>query len=109
MQAVVINLQLHLPGKQAGATSFENLQTVNGRKCETFNEAAKERGLLESYNSISECLREAVTFKMPTTLQSLFATILVHCNPTDVRSLWDTYYSDMSEDFQRSHCTTIEA
>ncbi|XP_015167741.1 ATP-dependent DNA helicase RRM3-like [Solanum tuberosum] len=92
-----------------GPTSFEYLLTVNGKHCETFKQAAKERGLLESDNSISECLREAVTFKMPAALRCLFATILVHCNPTDVRCLWDTYYGDMSEDFQRSHSSTTNA
>ncbi|KAG5581516.1 hypothetical protein H5410_052143 [Solanum commersonii] len=67
------------------------------------------RGLLESDNNISECLRETVNFEMPSTLRCLFATILVHCNPTDVRCLWDTYYSDMSEHFYRSHSSTTEA
>ncbi|KAM3221596.1 hypothetical protein P3L10_020866 [Capsicum annuum] len=40
---------------------------------------------------------------MPSTLRNLFAIILVHCNPADVRMLWDTYYDDMSEDFKRIH------
>nr|XP_009763055.1 PREDICTED: uncharacterized protein LOC104215018 [Nicotiana sylvestris] len=86
-----------------GPFSFEDLLTVNGKKCETFKEAAKQGGLLESDNSISECLREAVFFKMPSALRSLFATILVRCNPTDIRNLWETYYDDMSEDFRRMH------
>ncbi|XP_049350419.1 uncharacterized protein LOC125815062 [Solanum verrucosum] len=92
-----------------GPTSFEDLLTVNGIHCHTFKEAAKERGLLESDDSISECLREAVIFKMPVALRMLFATILVHCNPTDVRRLWDTYYNDMSDDFQRTHAKSAEA
>ncbi|XP_075112513.1 uncharacterized protein LOC142182255 [Nicotiana tabacum] len=86
-----------------GPLSFKDLLTVNGRECETFKEAAKERGLLESDNSISECLREAVLFKMPSALRNLFATILVHCNPTDIRKLWETYYEDMPEDFRKIH------
>ncbi|XP_070056549.1 uncharacterized protein [Nicotiana tomentosiformis] len=86
-----------------GPLSFKDLLTVNERQCETFKEAAKERGLLESDNSISECLREAVLFKMPSALKNLFATILVHCNPTDIRKLWETYYEDMSEDFRKIH------
>ncbi|KAM3398428.1 hypothetical protein P3S68_001943 [Capsicum galapagoense] len=40
---------------------------------------------------------------MPSALRNLFATILVHCNPADVRKLWDIYYDDMSEDFKRIH------
>ena len=86
-----------------GLISFQYLLTVNERLCDTFKEAAKERGLLESDDNIFECLREAVVFKMPSALRNLFATILVHCNPTDVRKLWDTYYDNMSEDFKRIH------
>jgi len=96
-----------------GPLSFNDLLTVNDKQCQTFKEAAKERGLLESDNSISECLSEAVVFKMPSALRSLFATILVHCNPTDIRKLWDTYYEDMSEDFNRqygnSHNTILQS
>ncbi|KAG5588792.1 hypothetical protein H5410_049226 [Solanum commersonii] len=70
-----------------GPLSFNDLLTVNGKQCQTFKEAAKERGL--------------------------FATILVHCNPTDIRKLWDTYYEDMSEDFNRlygnSHNTILQS
>ncbi|XP_070009184.1 uncharacterized protein [Nicotiana sylvestris] len=86
-----------------GPLSFNDLLTVNGRECETFKEAAKKRGLLESDNSISECLREAVLFKKPSALRNLFATILVHCNPTDIKKLWKIYYEDMSEDFRKIH------
>lgn len=74
----------------------------------TFKETDKERGLLESDNNISECLCESVTFNMPTSLRILFAMILVHFNRTDVRRLRNTYYGDMSKDFQRSHYTTTE-
>ncbi|KAG5596918.1 hypothetical protein H5410_038150 [Solanum commersonii] len=92
-----------------GPTSFEDLLTVNGLHCHTFKEAAKERGLLESDDSISECLREAIIFKMHVALRSLFETILVHCNPTYVRRLWETYYNDMSEDIQMTHDKSPEA
>ncbi|XP_059306933.1 uncharacterized protein LOC132058454 [Lycium ferocissimum] len=37
-----------------GPSSFKDLLAVNGRQCETFKEEDKERGLLESDNSISE-------------------------------------------------------
>ena len=93
--------------------SFNDLLTVNGKQCKSFKEADKERGLLESDNSISEYMREAVVFKRPFTLRSLLATILVHCNPTNIRKLCDTYYEDMSEDFSRlygnSHNTILQS
>nr|XP_016500722.1 PREDICTED: ATP-dependent DNA helicase PIF3-like [Nicotiana tabacum] len=40
---------------------------------------------------------------MSSALRNLFATFLVHCNPTDIRKLWKIYYEDMSEDFRKIH------
>lgn len=54
-------------------------------------------------------LHEAVIFSMHVALHCLYATILVHCNPTDMRRLWETYYNDMSEEFQRTHDKSPDA
>ncbi|GAA0183417.1 hypothetical protein LIER_30830 [Lithospermum erythrorhizon] len=86
-----------------GPTSFEDLLTIDCVRSSTFKEAAQRRGLLESDKSISECLNEAITFSMPYALRRLFATILVHCEPTDVRKLWNSYFDALSEDFKRGN------
>ncbi|KAL6901889.1 hypothetical protein ACP4OV_004765 [Aristida adscensionis] len=62
-----------------GATSFENLRTVNGVVYSTFREVAEKRGLIEADDYISYCLTEAATFQMPCALRRLFATILAFC------------------------------
>ncbi|XP_057778382.1 uncharacterized protein LOC130997139 [Salvia miltiorrhiza] len=90
-----------------GPTSFRHLLTVNGIECSTFKEAAQKRGLLEADQSIFDCMNEAITFQMPNEPRRLFAIILVHCAPTDVRVLWDTYFDAMSEDFKRDANTSI--
>uniref|UniRef100_A0A453IA16 ATP-dependent DNA helicase n=1 Tax=Aegilops tauschii subsp. strangulata TaxID=200361 RepID=A0A453IA16_AEGTS len=59
-----------------GATSFQDLRTVNGIVYSTFHEAAERRGLIESDNTINECLDEAKVFHMPSSLRRLFSTIL---------------------------------
>ena len=82
-------------------TSFENLLTVDGIQCTSFKHSAQKLGLLESDNSIRECLDEAVIFQMPATLRRLFTTILVHCEPADVNKLWDQYLDSLSKDFLR--------
>ncbi|XP_012856955.1 PREDICTED: ATP-dependent DNA helicase PIF1-like [Erythranthe guttata] len=89
-----------------GPTSFEDLLTVNHKKYSSFKEAAQRRGLLESDQSLTECLNEAISFQMPHELRRLFAIILVYCAPTDVKNLWDTYFDPMSEDFKREPGTT---
>ena len=68
-------------------TGFDNLLTVNGITYPTFKQAAEQRGLLENYNSIRQCLLEVRDIRMPSTLRRLFATILVFFLPTGVREL----------------------
>ncbi|XP_010233605.1 ATP-dependent DNA helicase PIF1-like [Brachypodium distachyon] len=84
-----------------GATSFEDLKTVNNVHCRTFQEAAEKRGLIEADNTLDDCLTEAELFQMPPSLQRLFATILVFCEPRHVRTLWNKHLEAMSDDYRR--------
>ncbi|ONL92436.1 hypothetical protein ZEAMMB73_Zm00001d027245, partial [Zea mays] len=83
-----------------GATSYVGLRTVDGVTLPTFREAAERRGLLESDNTLDECLTERALFQMPSALRRLFATILVYCEPSDVAVLWQKHKDSMSEDYQ---------
>jgi ATP-dependent DNA helicase PIF1 len=84
-----------------GATSYVDLRTIDGVTLLTFREAAERRGLLESDNTLDDCLTERALFQMPSTLRRLFATILVYCEPSDVAVLWRKHLDAMSEDYQR--------
>jgi hypothetical protein len=86
-----------------GATSFEDLRTVSGTTYSTFREACEKRGLVETDKSHDDCLNEAFTFQMPFALRRLFATILVFCEVTDIRALWDNHKAAMSEDYSRGN------
>eukprot|EP00267_Zea_mays_P053315 XP_020406428.1 uncharacterized protein LOC103652081 [Zea mays] len=83
-----------------GAASYVDLRTVDGVTLPTFREAAERRGLLESDNTLDECLTERALFQMPSALRWLFATILVYCEPSDVALLWQKHKDSMSEDYQ---------
>ncbi|XP_049354827.1 uncharacterized protein LOC125819439 [Solanum verrucosum] len=131
MQPAVINLQLHLPGKQAVYYwKKQNLQNIAGsqfvqqtmlteyfRMClndtDARNYLYREFPKHYVWNSQSKVWTKrksrSVIGRINVALRMLFATILVHCNPTDVRRLWDTYYNDMSDDFQRTHAKSAEA
>ncbi|KAJ9551807.1 hypothetical protein OSB04_015852 [Centaurea solstitialis] len=39
----------------------------------------------------------------PNALRWLFATILIYCEPGDVRKLWDDHYDSLSEDYMRQY------
>nr|XP_051197220.1 uncharacterized protein LOC127310601 [Lolium perenne] len=85
-----------------GATSFEDLKSVNGRRCSNFRESCERRGLIETDKSLDDCLTKAATFQIPYALRRLFATILVFCEVTQIRSLWEKHLESMSEDYRRN-------
>lgn len=85
-----------------GATSFEDLRTVNGQVMPTFREAAEKRGLIEADSTLDDCMTEAELFQIPSSLQRLFATILVFCEPSDVCSLRNKHLEAMLEDYSRN-------
>uniref|UniRef100_A0A453T3F5 ATP-dependent DNA helicase n=1 Tax=Aegilops tauschii subsp. strangulata TaxID=200361 RepID=A0A453T3F5_AEGTS len=91
-----------------GKTSFDDLLTVDGVLCGSFREAAERLGLIEADNTLDDCLTEAEQWAMPCSLRRLFATILVHCEPGDVRGLWDRHLEPMSDDYRRSRTSPDE-
>jgi hypothetical protein len=87
----------------AGSTSFEDLRIVDGVVMPSFRAAAERRGLIEADNTLDECLTEVGVFQMPLSLRRLFATILVCCEPSDVRGLWNKHLDAMSDDYKRNN------
>jgi hypothetical protein len=67
-----------------GATSFEDLKTINGNTCSTFIISCEQRGLMETDKSLDDCLIESATFQMPYALRRIFANILVNCEVTKI-------------------------
>nr|XP_025636459.2 uncharacterized protein LOC112730605 [Arachis hypogaea] len=89
-----------------GPISWDDLLTVNGIQYSSFKQSAQHQGLLESDSSIRACLVEASVLRLPCALRRLFATILIFCEPTDVRSLWDEFFSYMVDDYPSTSTTT---
>ncbi|XP_016489836.1 uncharacterized protein LOC107809691 [Nicotiana tabacum] len=82
-----------------GPKSYNDFLTVNGERCRTFRESVEKRGLLQSDNSLLECMSEATSYQMPYSLRRLFATLLIYCNPTNPRQLWEQFEEHMFEDY----------
>ena len=95
------------PRHVTGATSYEDLRTVNGEILPTFREAAERRGLIEGDNTPDESLTESTLYEMPSSLRRLFATILVFCEPSNVRGLWEKHLEAMSEDYRRNNPSKV--
>ena len=80
-------LLLHVPG----ATSFENLRTVEGNEMQTFKEACIRLRLLDDDAEIHNTLREAATFRMPRQLLNIFATLCIFNHPVNALQLWNEF------------------
>ena len=88
-----------------GAKSYVDLRTVpveNGpdKICPTFQEAAKERGLLEDDNEAHEALREATTNQSAFQMRSMFAIFLAYSSISDPLEVWNAYKEDMCDDIR---------
>lgn len=86
-----------------GATSFVSLRTVRGVMEPTFRGACEALGLVETDKSLDDALTEATSFKMPYALRRMFAFIVVFCEYTNIRGLWDKHFESMAEDYRRTH------
>ena len=69
----------------------------------TFRECCEKLGLVETDRSLDNALSEAVAFQMPCALRRMFATIMVFCEYTNIRTLWDKHFESMAEDYVRVH------
>ena len=85
-----------------GAISYENMRTWRGAMYAIFRQACEVMGLVESDKSLDDCLTESAQFRMPCSLRRHFVTIMVFCECTNIRRLWDNHLDTMSEDFRRT-------
>ena len=60
----------------------------------TFRECCEKFGLVETGRSLDNALRR------------MFATIMVFCEYTNIRTLWDKHFESMVEDYVRVHENT---
>jgi hypothetical protein len=81
-----------------GATSFEDLRTVQGIPYHSFKEACNALGLLQDDEEWNQCLKEAAQIQSDAQLRCLFVTILLFCEPVRPEILWKTHISALSDD-----------
>jgi hypothetical protein len=90
-----------------GATSFEQLRTVDGTIYPTFHAACLALGLLENDNEWIQCLEEAGDMQTGNQLRNLFGVIILFCSPAEPGALWERFKpkicDDLSNTLQRKH------
>ena len=85
---------------KAGATCWADLKTVDGTVFPTYKKACHELGILQDDREHELCLEESASKDMPEQLRSLFAMILVYCEPADCHSLWKKFKGNMYDDIK---------
>lgn len=83
-----------------GLTSFEHLRTYEGVVYDTFKGACLARGLLEDDSEWRQCLLEATIMQTGQCLCSLFATLLLFCDPADPVQLWTDFREHICNDLR---------
>jgi hypothetical protein len=79
-----------------------------GRTCVMFREACEIRGFVQTDASLDRCLEEAVKWQMSYSLRRLFAIIMVFCEVSNIRYLWDKLFESMSEDYRRTMANNLK-
>ncbi|XP_054710250.1 ATP-dependent DNA helicase pif1-like [Uloborus diversus] len=85
--------------RKSGAISFEDILTVDGFKCSTFQQACREYGLLQGDQQWHDALSEAAQIQSPKQLRMLFAMICGFAEVEDVPDLWRQHQVSLCEDY----------
>jgi hypothetical protein len=80
-----------------GATSYEHLRTMDGRDHDTFKDACIVMGLFVDDNEWHQALEEADVWALGRRLRDMFASMLMFCEVTNPRQLWDAYWESLSD------------
>jgi hypothetical protein len=75
-----------------GATSYEHLWTMDGREHDTLKDAGIAIDLLADDNEWDQALEEADVWASGRQLHDIFASMLMFCEVTNPRQLWDAHW-----------------
>jgi hypothetical protein len=92
-----------------GATSYEHLRIVDGREHYTFKDACIAMGLLADDNEWHQALEEASVWALGRQLHDMFASMLMFCEVTNPRQLWDAHWESLSNDIEAmTRCERVD-
>ena len=82
-----------------GPKSFNDIRTVDGYECATYQEAAIKLGLFEDDKAIEQTLEEAFSIKIGRAFRHCFVVLMIHATPADPLSLYEKFAFKLCEDF----------
>jgi hypothetical protein len=86
------------------STSYEHLQTMDGTEHDTFKDTCIAKGLLADDNEWHEALEEPSLWALRWQLRDMFASMLMFCEVTNPRQLWDAHWESLSDDIEAMTC-----
>ncbi|KAJ3684336.1 hypothetical protein LUZ61_013500 [Rhynchospora tenuis] len=91
-----------------GATSFDDLRTVNGVTYQTYKEACNAVGLLDDNSEWLYTMQEAAASASCEQLRTMFVDILLYSDVADAKELWESCWNYMGDDIvqtmRSAHC-----
>jgi ATP-dependent DNA helicase PIF1 len=82
-----------------GARSFEELYEFDDIKHSNYKEVCLARELIRDDKEWLSAMEEAEMIMTAKQMRTLFARILVHCDPVDPIGLWERFKESLSEDY----------
>ena len=83
-----------------GKSSYEDLRTVRGDLCETYQEVCRLLGLLQDDQEWDNVLTEGAATKLCSALRELFMTILLFSMPANPVELFEKHFLEWTDDFK---------
>jgi len=83
-----------------GAESWDDLRTFEGQLYPTYKAACLARGLLKDDGEWNQCLQEAGNMNTGHHLRSLFAILLLRCDPAQPHILWNNHRDKICDDLR---------
>ncbi|MCH79269.1 ATP-dependent DNA helicase PIF1 [Trifolium medium] len=84
-----------------GATSFDDIKTVNNVTYNNYKDACFALGLMDDDTEFIQCIKETSYWGSGVFLRNLFASLLLSAQLHQPNIVWDNVWEDLSDDIQR--------
>ena len=84
-----------------GPQGFNDLKTVSGKLCESFEAACRQLGLLDDDGEADRAMQEAANIRFGCQLRDFFCAILLYASPPEPVSFWKKWELAMAWDLMK--------
>ena len=85
-----------------GKISFQDLMTVDGRLCGSYQEVCRELGLLSNDQEWHNVLTDMASTEFCNRIRDMYIMILIFCQPSNPKKLFDDLWENWTDDLKRN-------